>query len=101
MIIANKTQIERFLGKAEYSNGAKISDEAAKINHMLFVETDGQFPCYAARIGKRGAIVWVSVGSSARISRGEAQRMIGACGGSLENIEIWWDFGLDDSDRVK
>ncbi len=94
MIIANAQQIERFTGKAAYASGEFISPEAAKINSLVVAQTGGKLPCYAARIGKRGAIVWVSVGSSARISRGEAERWLAIYGVQLENIEFWWDFKL-------
>lgn len=93
MILANKSQIARFIGESAYDNGASIDESAARINRFLVNQTGDKVPCYASRIGKRGAIVWVSVGSSCRISRGEAQRMISTCGGDLEQIEIWWDFG--------
>lgn len=76
MIIANANQIARFTGKAAYPTGAFISDEAAQINEATLRSTDGKLPCYVSRIGARGAAVWVSVGSSARIGKGEAEKMI-------------------------
>ena len=76
MIIANNNQIDRFTGKAAYASGAFHDATAAAINAEVVAATNGKLPCYVARIGARGAKVWVSVGSSARIGKGEAARML-------------------------
>lgn len=94
MYLANDSQIAMLTGTKAYADGSFHNADGAKINHIVVAESDGKLPCYAARIGKRGAIVWVSIGSSARISRGEAEKMLSKVGVTLENIEFWWDFKL-------
>lgn len=100
MYLANASQVAIFTGGKAYANGAMHDADGAKINRIVIEQTGGKLPCYAARIGKRGAIVWVSVGSSARISRKEAKAWLSRVGADLESIEYWWDFTLDDSARV-
>lgn len=80
MILANETQIARFTGKDSYPNGKMIDPQAAEINARVIAATGGKMPCYVSRIGKRGAAVWVSVGSWCRISKGEAAKMLGRYG---------------------
>lgn len=92
MTLANKTQIDRYTGKVAFPSGKFIDIAAARINEYLIAQTSGKMPCYAARIGPRGAIVWVSVGSSCRIARSEANRMIAGYGGNLEALEALKNF---------
>lgn len=82
MIIANKIDAERFMGLRPYDNGNMHDATAAKINKAIW-DKCGVFSVYAARIGVRGAVTWVSVGSSCRIGRGEAAQRL-----AWENIKI-------------
>lgn len=87
MIIANAAQIERFTGKAAYASGSFHNEEAAKINAAVFAATNGKLPCYASRRGKRGAVKWVSVGSSAVIARSEASNWLARYGADINAVE--------------
>lgn len=82
MFIANKSQIEKFTGKVAYPSGKFHDDAAAKVNAAI----GAKLPCYAIP-GKRVAFKWVSVGSSAVISRGVAASMLRAVGVDIEQVE--------------
>lgn len=87
MIIANAAQIELFTGRRQYEGGVTHDATAAKINLAVLAQSGGKLPCYAARIGKGGAVVWVSVGSSARISRAIATEWLGRYGVTIGQVE--------------
>ena len=85
MIIANKYQIERFTGNSAYVSGIVHDAGAAKVNAAI-VSACGKLPCYAIK-GKRSAFKWVSVGSSAVISRGVAKEWLSRYGVDIDAVE--------------
>jgi len=79
MFIASKTKIQKITDSAVY--GA-----AAEVNAAVVKKTEGRVPCYAIN-GKRAAFKWVSVGSSACISRGEAAKWLARFGADISEME--------------
>jgi len=87
MLLANDLKKALVTGLKAYENGVTADPTCAAINKALLAATGGQMPCYAGWIGKRGAVAWVSVGSSCRIGRGEAAKWLKWCGGDIDAIE--------------
>jgi len=86
MIIANKFLIERITAKRQYESGAFHDEAAAIINQAVVSATDGKVPCYAIP-GKRSGFKWVSVGSSAVVSRGVAKEWLSRYGVDIDKVE--------------
>ncbi|QWY83677.1 hypothetical protein [Rhizobium phage RHph_X2_26] len=87
MIIANEKQIALYTGQAAYGTGASHNPEAAAINRAVVAKSGGKLPCYASRIGKKGAVKWVSVGSSAVIARSVASDWLSRYGVNIDEVE--------------
>ena len=87
MIIANAHQIERFIGKTAYASGIMHESSSAKVNAATVAATNGKLPCYAIK-GKRTAFKWVSVRSSAVISRGVAKEWLSRYGVDIDLVEL-------------
>ena len=86
MIVANKTEVAFFTGKAALSNGQMMDPRSAAINEAVIKVTNGKFPCYAIP-GKR-AVKWVSVNSSCVISRGVAREWLSRYGADIDSVEV-------------
>lgn len=63
-----------------------IYGAAARVNAAILAASNGKVPCYAIN-GKRVAFKWVSVGSSAVIGRGEAEKMLARVGVNISDVE--------------
>lgn len=73
---------------AHHVSGVWINSKCAAINKAAFAKaTDGKLPCYAAWIGKRGSVAWVSFGSSCKIGRGNAKQWLQWCGVDIDEVE--------------
>lgn len=79
MLIAHASQIAAFTNEAKYGDAAKVTAAVVKA-------TGGKLPCYAVK-GKRTAFKWVSIGSSAVISRGEAAKWLARLGADISRVE--------------
>jgi hypothetical protein len=91
IVISPTTNPGRFAeltGAAAYASGVMINPVCAAINKAAFAKaTDGKLPCYAAWIGKRGSVAWVSFGSSCKIGRGNAKQWLQWCGVDIDEVE--------------
>lgn len=86
---SNPRRFAELTGAAPVAGTETMRDErCTKINAAAFAAADkGQLPCYAAWIGKRGAVAWVSFGSSCKIGRGEATKWLKWCGVDIAAVE--------------
>ena len=85
MIVASNTMIAKVTGKVAYPTGKFHDAKAARVNEAV-VAASGHLPCYAIP-GKRVAFKWVSIGSSAVISRKEAANFLARVGVNIEQAE--------------
>lgn len=79
MYIASASKIAQITNETIYGAAAKVNAAVAKAS-------GGKVPCYAIK-GKRVDFKWVSVGSSAVISRGEAARWLASFGIDIQVVE--------------
>lgn len=88
LTIANKSTIALVTGQAAYPSGAYIDRQAAEMNRALVRATGDKLPCYALP-AKRGRFKYVSIGSSAVISKGVAKEWFARFGVDLEELEYF------------
>lgn len=79
MFIAGQETISNVTDSGKYG-------KASAANRAALKATNGKLPCYAIN-GTRKAFKWVSVGSSAVISRGNAAEWFARYGADLDAIE--------------
>lgn len=79
MYLASQTRVSSITNEATYG-------DAAAVNAMVVAKSNGRVPCYAIR-GKRTRVKWVSVGSSAVISRGVAADFLRRVGVDINEAE--------------
>lgn len=87
VIVANEDFIFLVTGHKPYQDGHYHDAEMARINERVVNATAGVLRCYAASRGKRGAVGWVSVGSSAYIARGVARQWLAWDGVDIDEVE--------------
>lgn len=91
LTLASKSTIALVTGESAYPNGAFIDNRAATMNRALIKSTNGRIPCYAL-VGKRGGFKYVSIGSSAVISKSVAREWLARFGVDLDDLESCIDF---------
>jgi len=79
MLLADKSTVEKISNMTAYG-------DAAVVNAAVVRKSGGRVPCYAVP-GKRTRVRWVSIGSSAVISRSVAKEFLSRVGVNIDEVE--------------